>query len=126
MGVGSSHEDDPEGAPTVSSKLIFPLIASFALCVAGSAIAGAESTSSDEAASQTTDSQTPPPKKKKSAKKHPNKTELDKLERGKPASVYYKSRTKGAPNPANGEISAAETGAPASGHYGNATGSRPT
>jgi len=81
----------------VSSKLILPLIAGFALCVAGSVAARAESTSSNETAAQTTDSQTKPSKKK--VKKHPNKTELDKLERGNPHSVYYKSRRRALPTP---------------------------
>src|ERR1700730_12215574 len=79
MGAGHPTKTTPKES-TVSSKLILPLIAGFAICVAGSATARAESTSSDEAASQAMDSQTPPPKKKKSEKekKHPNKTELDK------------------------------------------------
>ena len=98
----------PRRSSVVSSKLILPLIAGFALCVAGSVAARAESTSSNEGAAQTTDSQTKSSKKKK-VKKHPNKTELDKLERGNPHSVYYKSRKKSAPNPTNEQI---EDGSP--------------
>ena len=97
----------------MSSKLIFPLIAAFALCVAGSATARAESTSSDEAASQATDSQTTP-KKKKSAKekKHPNKTELDKAERGNPHSTDFQNRDVSQHKTTNAEINAAEKGNP--------------
>src|SRR6266851_1919402 len=119
-GSGHPTKTTPKES-TVSSKLIFPLIAGFAICVAGSATARAESTSSDEAASQATDSQTTPPKKKKSEKekKHPNKTELDKAERGNPNSVIYKSRKKSAPNPTNAQIQAGETENPASVDYAN-------
>jgi len=97
---------------TVSSKLMLPLIAGFTLCVAGSVPARAESTPSAEAAPPATDSQTKPEKKKKKVKKHPNKTELDKLERGNPHSVIYKSRKKSAPNPTNEQIQAGEKGNP--------------
>src|SRR5882672_12929507 len=99
----------PRRSSIVSSKLALPLLAGFALCVAGSATARAESTSSDEAASKATDSQTSPKKKKKKSateKKHPNKTELDKAERGNPHSVIYKSRKKSDPNPTNAQIEA--------------------
>ena len=98
----------------MSSKLILPLIAGFALCVAGSVTARAESTSSDEAASQATDSQTTTPKKKKSAKekKHPNKTELDKAERGNPHSTDFQNRDVSQHKTTNAEINAAEKGNP--------------
>src|SRR6266404_2903208 len=120
-GSGHPTKTTPKES-TVSSKLILPLIASFALCVAGSATARAESTSSDEAASQATDSQTTPPKKKKKSakeKKHPNKTELDKAERGNPHSTIYKSRKKSTPNPTNAQIEAGETGNPHSTDFQN-------
>src|SRR6266849_9046865 len=109
----------PRRSSIVSSKLVLPLLAGFALCVAGSATARAESTSSDEAASKATDSQTGQPKKKKmkkaeSEKKHPNKTALDKAERGNPHSTIYKSRKNKSPNPTNAQIQAGETGNPQS------------
>ena len=79
----------------MSSKPILSLIAAFALSVAGSTVARAQSTPSDEAGSQsagsqTNDSQTKDSTKKtkKKPKKHPGMTKLDKLERGNPNSVY--------------------------------------
>jgi len=108
----------------VSSKPILSLIAALALSVAGSTVARAQSTPSDEAGSQsagsqTNDSQTKDSTKKtkKKPKKHPGMTKLDKLERGNPNSVYYKSRKKHAPNPTNAQIDATETGNPASVDY---------
>jgi len=82
----------------VSSNLILSFIVALALSVAGSSLARAESNSSNEAGAQTTDSQTTKPKKTKKTKKHPNKTELDKAERGNPHSVIYKSGRR-APQP---------------------------
>ena len=105
----------------MSSKPILSLIAALALTVAGSTASRAQSTPSDEAGSQsagsqTNDSQTKDStkktKKKNKPKKHPGMTKLDKLERGNPASVYYKSRKKHAPNPTNSQIDAAETNNP--------------
>ena len=99
----------------MSSKLVLPLVAGFALCVVGSVPARAQSTPTDPGAAQTTDSQTKPettPKKKKKQKKHANKTELDKAERGNPHSTIYKSRKKSDPNPTNEQIEAGEKGNP--------------
>src|SRR5438309_6286312 len=121
MELERPQEQYPQGAALVSSKPILSLIAALALSVAGSTVARAQSTPSDEAGSQTAgsptnDSQTKDTTKKtkKKAKKHPGMTKLDKLERGNPDSVYYKSRKKHAPNPTNAQIDAAETGVPAS------------
>src|SRR5882724_4270148 len=124
----------PRRSSTVSSKLILPLAAGFALCVAGSATARAESTSPDPAASQTkdpqtTDSQTTPTKKKKmkkaeSEKKHPNKTALDKAERGNPHSTIYKSRKNKSPNPTNEQLQAGESGNTDSVDYGKRESSK--
>ena len=98
----------------MSSNLNLSLIAAFALSVAGSSAARAQPDSSDASGSQSTDSQT----KKKKQKKHPPLTKLEKLERGNPNSVYYKSRKKHAPNSSSAEINAAETANPASVDYG--------
>src|SRR3989440_1660812 len=124
----TTSEHDPQGAALVSSKPILSLIATVALSVAGSTVSRAQSTPLDEAGSQsagsqTNDSQTrdstKKTKKKNKPKKHPGMTKLDKLERGNPASVYYKSRKKHAPNPTNAQIDAAESGSPASVDYAN-------
>ena len=96
----------------MSSKLMLSLIAALAVSVAESSLARGETTSTNEPGSQTADSQATKPKKTKKVKKHPNKTELDKLERGNPHSVIYKSRKKSAPNPTNEQINAAEKGNP--------------
>lgn len=94
------------------SNFMLSLIAALAVSVAESSLARAETTPSTEPGSQTADSQATKPKKTKKVKKHPNKTELDKLERGNPHSVIYKSRKKSAPNPTNEQIQAGEKGNP--------------
>src|SRR6266446_6207068 len=126
-GVELPQTLDPQGAALVSSKPILSLVAALALSVAGSTASRAQATPSDDAGSQSAGSQTNDSQTKDSAKKakkknkpknHPGMTKLDKLERGNPASVYYKSRKKHAPNPTNAQIEAAETGSPASVDYG--------
>jgi len=113
MVVERFHEPDRRSCP-VSSKMIVSLIAVFALSVAGSSVARAQSDSSDRsgsqsdsqsAASQTADSQTKKSTKKRKNKQktHPPLSKLEKLERGNPNSVYYKSRKKHAPNPTNAQ-----------------------
>jgi hypothetical protein len=96
----------------VSTKLTVAF-AALALSIAASPIARGES-ESDAASSQATQA----PKKDKQ-KKHPPLSELDKLERGNPASVYYKSRKKSTPSPTNAQVDSAESGVPASTDYAN-------
>src|SRR3989442_11500253 len=99
-GGRTTSEQYPQGAALVSSKPILSLIAALALSVAGSTASRAQSTPSDEAGSQSAGSQTDDSqtkdstkqmKKKNKPKKHPGMTKLAKLERGNPASVFYKS-----------------------------------
>ena len=106
----------------MSSNTILPLVAVFTLSVGASvALAQSDTSAADQAAPAKTDAQTTAPKKKKQ-KKHTNKTELDKAERGNPHSVIYKSRKSSAPNPTKEQIQAGESGNPASVDYAN----RPT
>lgn len=88
---------------------VISLIAGLAVLLAGASLARA----ADEPAAQTGDEQAKPEKPKK-VKKHPNKTQLEKAERGNPHSVIYKSRKKSAPNPTDAEIQAGESGDPSS------------
>jgi hypothetical protein len=101
------------------SNVILSLTAAVAVSIAGSSDARAEPTSSSEPATQTADSQVTQPKKTKKVKKHPNRTQLEKAERGNPHSVIYKSRKKSAPNPTNEQLQAGASGSPASVDYAN-------
>jgi hypothetical protein len=96
----------------VSSKPILSIVAAFAVSAAGSSLARADDDTASKPADAQAGSQTEKPKKAKKTKKHPNKTELDKLERGNPHSTIYKSRKKSAPNPTAEQIQAGESGNP--------------
>jgi hypothetical protein len=105
-----------------SNQIVSSLAVALVLSVAGSSVVQAQNNASEEGGAQPADSpstQSKPKKKSGKLKKHPNKTALDKLERGNPNSVIYKSRKKHAPNPTNAQLQAGETGNPDSVDYGD-------
>jgi len=101
----------------VSSNPMLSLTAAIAVSIAGSSLARAENPPASDPGAQTASPETKQSdptisKKTGKKKKHANKTELDKLERGNPHSVIYKSRKKTAPNPTNEQVEAGEKGNP--------------
>jgi hypothetical protein len=111
--VGVRASSAPKEQPVAFHRIL-----SLITALAVSSVARAESTPSSDTAAQPADAQATPTKPKK-VKKHPNKTQLDKAERGNPHSVIYKSRKKKTPNPTNEQLQASESENPASVDFAN-------